>query len=559
MAFTIKGEAGASMNATARTFSQLGILECQLKFQSLSDDTLTWTSRPGAILPELGQVVELLDGATRRFWGNVTKLRPRGNRVTVEVSGPWWWMTRIKLSSNRTDPNGGTDTRAQYLFPTGDLRGMVIDLMDRAIAEDVPMERGTGTQIAEMYDVSKVTLSDMSYAAALAKLLSKVPDSGTWFDYGTGSTLPRLKVVRRGGADAMLEVALEVGTDPIEELDIQPRLDLQIARVELPFLDRHPVTGKPRFQKQASGTAAPGKLQIVTVSGPEIVDQLPLEDFESYNIQTASGITADWVKKHDPQLAALNEQYGILGGVATSVTTYSGSGISRKATTRTFPGIKFRRDNGKAVTITGKYLVLTDNVPDWAMKAYKGVRVTVTGTWVWQWKDSIWGVSSTPNAAFRAMEAGSITGKGKESSVTVGETSFYDNEWLARPFSAQGVLINTKFGNPKNVYKPWDFDFLSPPAGMASGLRQAQNWVPWEGTIRTVHDTVSGHNLLLARVINLTGDLAECATMKAMVKAVSYDLMRGRRTIHLGSPARLDFGTAVGRVANAPQDVVIIS
>lgn len=560
MAFTITGQSGATLNAGARTFQQLAITSCVLKFQSLAEDTLTWTSATtnaagaGTIVPDLGQVVELLDGATRRFRGHVTKTRVRGNRVTVEASGPWWWMTRVMLSSNRTDANGGTSERVQFVFPTGDLRGMIINLLDRAIDVGVPINRGTAGQMAAMYDVCKVTLSNMSYAAALAKLMSRCPDAVAWFDYGTGEVNPRLKIARRSGENAMTEMDLAIGTE-IEDIDIQPRLDLEVSRVVLPYMDRNPTTGKPRYQEQASGTAVTGKLQVAVVSGPEIVEQLPLEDFESYNIRTSSSITADWVSSRDPSLAAIKEQYSILGAPGTSVTTYSGSGTSRKATTRSFPPIQFRRENGASATMTGRHLVLTENVPDWVMRKYKGIRVTITGTWIAQWLDSVRGLNSTPSAGFRALEAGAVTGKGKEKSVTTGEDSKYDNEWLARPFSVQGILINTKFGNKKNVYKPWDWDFLNPPAGMAAGLRTSQNWVPWEGPITTVHGTLSGQNLL-NRSVNVTGTLSECASMKALAKAITFDLMRGRRTIQLGAPARIDFGTAVGRVNVSPQDVI---
>lgn len=564
MAITIKGEAGKTLNATSRTLKQLNIGSGILRFQSLADDLLTWTAATtnaagaGTIVPDIGQVVEVHDGATRRFRGHVTKVKPGMKSVTVEAAGPWWWMTRIKLSSTRTDPNGSDSTRAQYVFPTGDLRQMIISLLDRAIDEGVPMERGTGTQIAEMYDWCKVTLSDMSYAAALANFISRVPDAVVWFDYGTGSTLPRLKIARRGGADAMTEMDITYGVD-VEDFSIEPRLDLEISRTEIKYMDRHPVTGRPRFQTQGSGTAQTGKLQIVTVSGPEIVDQLPLEDFESYRLKTTTGLDSTWVSKNDSGLAAVRQQYGMIGAIGTSVTTYRASGTTRRPYTSYFPGLKFRKQNGSFVkSLTGKYVVISTDIPDWVVEKYGGMRVTITGTWIAQWRDSVQGMGTGWSKAFQALRVGAETGKGLEKEVTVGEDRLYENEWLARGFEVAGVLINTSFpGEGSDVYKPWDWDFLNPPAGMAGGLRQSQNWVPWEGSITTAHQTVTGANLL-PRAMNLLNALPACATMKALNKAVTYDLVRGRRTFQLGAPARIDLGTAMGRVAVAKQDVIEI-
>ena len=71
-----------------------------------------------------------------------------------------------------------------------------------------------------------------------------------------------------------------------------------------------------------------------------------------------------------------------------------------------------------------------------------------------------------------------------------------------------------------------------------------------------VSDSVDGQNLL-GSALNISGTLPQCATMRTLLRGVTYDLMRGRMDLEVGAPARLDYGTAVGRVSTNPQDVIV--
>ena len=164
------------MDATVRSLESLRINTATLRFQSLADDSFTFTARTddatgaGTIVPDYGQVIELFKDGARKFRGHVTRPRVGMNSITVEAQGPWWWLTRTDLTSTQTDGTGASAERAKYVFATGPLATMITNLIDRAIASpaSVPMIRGT---VAAMYDFTRVTLSNMSIADALTYLM----------------------------------------------------------------------------------------------------------------------------------------------------------------------------------------------------------------------------------------------------------------------------------------------------------------------------------------------------------------------------------------------------
>ena len=89
MSWIIKGEAGKTLDATARSFADLNISGCLLKFQSLAYDQLTWqagtlnASGAGTIVPDYGQIVELWWNSTRKFRIFREKTKARMNGIST--------------------------------------------------------------------------------------------------------------------------------------------------------------------------------------------------------------------------------------------------------------------------------------------------------------------------------------------------------------------------------------------------------------------------------------------------------------------------------------------
>jgi hypothetical protein len=562
MSWTIRGQAGRTLNQTARTPASILIENITVKFASLDHDTLTWTSATenvtagGTIVPDIGQIVELYWNDTRRFRGHVTETRVGLNRVKVVAHGPWWWLKQTPLTSLQLDGTGTSSERAQFVFEvTGaqTLATMIARLLDRAIALGCPLARGG---MSAMYPVPRITLSGRDCASALAELMRWVPDAVAWFDYST--TLPTLKIQRRGPSTPLV---LSLATSNIKHVDIRPRLDLQVSRAEVKFVTRDATTGKPKWAGQAAGTNAAGQRQIITVSGPEIAAFLPKDDFDTHQIRTLGA--ANYANLTEPSLAAAKEKYSsvpVTVGTGYEVTYWNkvvpvaATGppwqisIPGGSKTTYIPAPLLRGTNGAAF-VGPRFCVISGTLPEWVRKlpnvrAEEGV---IYGVLVYQ------KLAAAAIPAFVGEMGLTETMTGYRATGTgPGGAEFW--HLYTKPFTMPVTVVRTNFPAMTTLYKPWDFTYLTPPANLAVNLRAAQNWVPWEGPITTVADDVTSASNLLGRSINLTGGLPACATMKALLKSVTYEIQHGRTTYDLGAPARTDFGGLVSRVRRDPQD-----
>lgn len=515
MPWQIKGQAGKALNSTARDIDALNVDALTLEVQNLAEDWIQWTaatsnqSGTGTIIPDVGQLVELLNpDGVRRFKGHVTLPQVGKNAVTVKAVGPWWWLERIALSGEIEDAVGTTSDRASYVFPTQGLATSLGDLIDRAIAMGVPMAKGT---ISTMFTVPRITLSNMSFAAALAELMRWVPDAVAWFDY-TNAT-PELNITRRGD---MTRLDYEFGVNNIEDVNIGPRLDLEVARVSLKYVKRDPATGKPSWRQQNSGTATDGKIQIITISGPEIATILPKDDFDSVRLKTeAVSLSRDDYFELDPVLKAAKDEFGsFLGFVA--ITTRS-----------------------------GWHRIISGQTADWMRKDYglenKQFRITA---WL-------------PGNYLESTGAGDCLAELKR----LGRFVAVQNPSTTHKYFELYVdftidCINLSYPQATTVRKKWDYEYLEPPENLAANLKGTQDWVPWEGSVTLVADEVSGYNGL-QRKFNLLGGHADHDGMNALVRAVTYDISRGRWTYALGTPARTDYGTLVSRIRREPSDNIV--
>ena len=335
--------------------------------------------------------------------------------------------------------------------------------------------------------------------------------------------------------------------------DIVPRMDLEVARNEIHYVTRDASTGKPAWAAQTSGTDAAGKRQIVTVSGPEIVDFLPKDDFETYTVQTAASYySSALTAARDSILQTIAKTWGLPGAIASSISYYvtdygSAGGYGRRVETRNFQPLTVLTDAGLPVTgLSGKKLVLTDTPPAWAMTMFNGVAVRITGTWI---TTNTLGTYTDAEKALQSGGFGFMAGWVASS----GAANLYVS---GRTFDISGILIDTAYLTATAVYKPWEYTFAVPPAGLAAALVAAQAWTPWEGPITLVVDECSANNLLPYKY-HLANALPVCSSMGALARGISHDLFRGRTTIDLGAPARVDFGTLVSRVRSEPKDNII--
>lgn len=395
VAWTIQGEAGKALDDTVRTLEAVAIDSARLDRRSVDSDELTLTISPQDItavtIPELGQTITIFRNGSRFFHGHVTgnpaSISNSSQTVNVIVSGPWWWLDRINLTSVKTDDTGLTAERLSYVFGTAasgvNLKTAIEALMDRAIALGAPFQRGT---VATFFDVPRITLNQSTCAQALAELIRLVPDTMTWFDYSTSP--PTLNVTRRGVATVQ---TLTVGTSPVESIAIRPVYELKVDQVRLPYITRN-ITGARVFNEQSSGTPATGRVHMLTVSGPELDTFLPNDLFDRVECTAGGGVAGsigyaidasrEFIRKYGSNpinasaLTATSLNYWANGGGFT-VTNYN---ILASTFPSGYDGVFFGQDKA-------------DSPPDWLIEQAGLIKYTPNG--------DIWGIDpQSPSSRF---------------------------------------------------------------------------------------------------------------------------------------------------------------
>jgi hypothetical protein len=567
MSWNIKGEAAKTLDATVREISTLNIDSATLRFESMANDSLAWSAKTedatgaGTIVPDSGQVVELWLDSVRKFRGHVLAPKVGTKRIGIEAVGPWWWMTRIPLTSDQVDGVGVTAERANYVFATGDHKTKIETLLSRAITNGVPMRLGT---VDAMFDTPNMSLAEMNCGQALAELLAWVPDAVLWFDHTdiTGDGTPIANVTRRG---TMAATTYALGVDAVIDAEITPRLDLEVAHARLDYVTRNVTTGKPTWATQSAGSLVDGKKQIVTISGPEISAYLPADDFDSYDIQTAATSGAplsDYVESQDAETAPTGATWSIGNGAAYSLLSnydYTTGWLNTGSNAQTTSATTFTKKDGTAAVLTGKAILLTEGLPDWVKRelGHTFEEITITGDLRHAYTLNNNLGTSYPSPADNALPSwyASVTYfRTFSGGASVGSRAKL--LYSFHRFSVGAVLVDSSWPSLTTLYKPWDYDFLSPPAGLAAALQAAQNWVPWEGPISIIADAVTGNNMLAAKY-NLSNALPACATMQTLARSISHSILGGRTIIDLGAPARGDFGTLTSRIRRQPRDNIV--
>jgi hypothetical protein len=487
----------------------------------------------------------------RKFYGWVTSVRPGTQQVQVTASGPWHFLERIGLTGDVLDGTGVSAERPLYAAPTQNLATTLAAVADRAISAGLaPMRRAA---VASIYSIPSATLAEQSVASAIATLLAWCPDAICWFDYAdtTGNALPILNFGRR--AD-FAETTLTYGTDAIESADLAPRLDLEVQRVEISYVTRRVGDGKPQWAADTAGSHIAGKRQLIAVSGPEVTEYLPKDDFESHVVSSIAFNTSGWLSL-DAEYQTAAAKNGALNTSGTHTLTdivqfWNGAQTVSHTSQNAVGNLK---TDGSNVAAGWYFLSAGAPMPDWLVTAWAAFEVIVRR--VHLAKEPGWasGAPKGESALFRWCRSQS----GAEAWGTEYHAANNPSAWryCMRPFEVRGWAIPYAL-TAYTQYKPWEYDYLTPPANLATNLRAAQAWVPWEGPLTLVADDCDGSNILPRRYHIANGYPAQAA-MGAMARAVEHDLMRGRTTIDLGAPARLDYGSLVSKIRRDPKDNIV--
>jgi len=415
-----------------------------------------------------------------------------------------------------------------------------------------------GSSVAAMSAFPRITLNQSTCGQVISELVRLVPDAMSYFNYATYPA--KLIVTRRPTATA---VTFNQSTSPITSIDINPIIELEVQQVTLPSVTRNTV-GRTVFQKQESGSAQTGKnitkRQVITISGPELDTFLPNDLFENQTI-TTSGSVSNLAHDSDSSCVSAAKAAGLsrlpIGieytGVtlvdsrmrAGSFTPSSGYTITKKFNVG---GYSIKNKSGNS--LSGHSIITSGTPADWA--GITTVDVTVSGSMYLIWtRDTGSGEPTKIKPSYIDAAGFSFVDSGFR-----GESS--DSDWVfyyQKPFSFSAVA--TPGGSSSTtVYKPADYSFINPPAGLADFLKSTQNWIPYEGAI-TLEEEDVGATRYVGNKINLINSIPAYSTMGALVSGESLEIESGRTTINLGAPARNDYRTLVDKIRKTSQDNIV--
>jgi hypothetical protein len=404
--WTITGEAAKAWDTTSKTLAERAVENASLTFRSVGVDELVLNISPQNVvsytIPTYAQRVDLFRNGSRFFTGYVTNVRTTSNNsITVTVSNAWWFMERINYVTSQTDGAGASANRLTGVFGNAtsgtNLTTAIQTAIDTSVSLGVPMANITGgSTVGSYFDIPRVTLNQSTCAQVISELVRLVPDTMTYFDY-TNST-PTFNVVRRAAATTR---TLTIGTSPVEDFDVNPMIELQVSQVVLPYVTRD-TNGLTSYQTQSSGTATVGKIQVLTISGPELDTFLPSEYFDSATLTGFPLATQfeDFVLSSSQFAGAVANGLRFTRiNIQQGQRQYSGYNSGKGTTTGSFnpnvrsvqytqPAVSVTDDTGQPASL-GTNLILSDNLPEWAITAHNLKPIVISGQWIYEWKDQV--------------------------------------------------------------------------------------------------------------------------------------------------------------------------
>lgn len=554
--WTLTGEAGKALDATPRTLEAMSANNARLERRCLGMDRMVYTvplralDGSGIIVPEHRQPVTLSRNGVRYFKGHCTKNVPvyQGGEWyrSIEVSGLWWWLKQIQMTSDQLDQGGNIKERPVLVCDTGNLSSMFAAVINRGIALGGPWALGT---IATTASIVRVTLPNASVADALTELMRWVADGMLWVDYAPAT--PTINLTRRLAGLAVGSAAaktLTVGTDRIETINLLPRIDLTVSQVVLPYVTRN-AQGRGLYQVQSAGAAVTGQRQMIPVAGPELDTTLPKDQFDSSTVKSAtispSGIlNTALFTTYDSRLKAS-------GGASFAVGPKSWS--LQGGGTYTLPAVSTvveKRDGGALPAGRTRFLTQGEPADWWEGDAIGWEQARASATiWV-EVKSPVPtpnGYSPSPPSWVESMGMSQATFTVLSSGLMQRIDVYYTT------ISVMFPAVDTLWNAVTTLYRKEDYSYLNPPAGMATYLVAAQNWEPYEGSVTVIEDDLPA-TVPIGQLLSIAGGPPDLAGVKALIQGVNMTLATGVMELQCGAAERLSFPQLVARFRRTGAD-----
>jgi hypothetical protein len=200
----------------------------------------------------------------------------------------------------------------------------------------------------------------------------------------------------------------------------------------------------------------------------------------------------------------------VSGGAITGFTiTNAGSGYTG-APNVVIGSVSVTDDNGNPIDTSGTYIYL------------------LTRGQVAPWMLGGNGPGGAPAQSIRAHVTATFIGTETNSGIATGTLQHYTKNATVTLLSiAGGTYVNQQVTPGEAV-----------PYGLAGYIYNIEKIPQYEGTF-TIQETEITDQCPLGNNLNLSGSLAEWATMQASVQQISYDLTAGRTTLTFGPAAHL--------------------
>lgn len=450
-------------------------------------------------------------------WVAKTPLSGRGARSshTYELRDAWWFLERLvfqRLWYRAVDPADPESSLEGGFLPwvilNNGINGEYLktDAMFAEIVNYVnqsAIDQGVGAilQLAPGFpavEIPKDEKKNILCAQAAQLQMRWIGDATTWIDYNTEP--PTLHCLRRGD-----QTAVDIPAADIPGTEVTPRDDLKVPGIIIKYERTNQVDGK-------------GRLETVTDAFPADVNDR-LFDAIPFTIELGG-----WEEQY--QTAEIETRP--ISVASTGVDPYLFTKLPTLNDERIYPATfawnthTWERSNGS---------VFNWAQPSGPSNQHPGQDMTrelVSGTITpgeWQ----LVGGGNVAAAVEPIVAKGVVRydkdeGNGEVTKVLDKQISFRFN------------LTNLPSGTYRRMVSWQEADPI--PQGLAESLFNAYSVTHYEGTLRFVADSAPD-SPGLGNVVNITGDRAEWATMRALVQSEREDMDRGEKTVTIGPPSFL--------------------
>ena len=485
--YTIKIDGAAAVDVDT-----LGVTSISIELRNQAPDVLT-IIQEGKLIDSAASIaydvtVELIQDTTTIFYG-ICRSVPRqglaaGESVRSTILGPWHWLEHIPYTQSHYVWYSGALTNRNKTrvilnqSSTGlarwDSGEQIADAITVAIVGGAPVLAGTIDPDTEIPYSERV---DITCAEVIRNQLEWTPDAAVYFDYTTtdgGNPKPTLHV-RRVGSLTPGSVALTAST--LTSSGITARYDLQCKGIRIIFEKTH-TDGTDTWhsvEEDTAGTpdALGGLTSTVSLAGLNLTRQ-------AARVET-SDVPVDWTdddfwQERVPSLAAF---------AAADLTVHN---------------VTFDIDTDDEELEIGDLPRILDKgpIPDWVDAETAFVTI---------------------NAQYDAIERDAA------------------NAIVSSVKNVKISLTLTLTDATTQTYTKTDGDYAEPtPVGLAAALYASHNRLQFDGSVQLTENEPTGA-WFPGRPLNITGGLAEWATMAAQVQTVTIDISSGTTSLTFG-PAK---------------------